>query len=230
MFEPRRVRIGAMLAVAGAACLIATAPAWAAAPPADPAGANGTVKIDGREFDPHIDNEPHVTCDFRVNFFNFDEGQRANIVFTAQPPTGRKIELLSLDNVLVSDDPATGGANDPDASFEFSASDLGLDNFSPHPQQGFHVKGTVELIGGPGAGKHKVFWVEPCVSTKSPTPSESQPTSSSPSVGGAVAGGGGALPITGASVTGMAALGGALVAGGAALLFLRRRRDITSAE
>ncbi len=233
MSERRHVRIGFILAVAGAACLSAVAPAWAAAPPADPPGANGTVKIDGREFDPHIDNEPHVTCDFHVNFFNFDQDERANIVFTAQPPTGSGTELLRRDNVLVSDDAATGGAPDPDEVFAFSASGLGLDGFTPHPKQGFHVKLTVERIGAPGAGKHKVFWVQPCPSSKSPTPSGSQPTSTSPSAGGAGAGGGeagGALPITGASVTGLAALGGSLVAGGAALLFLRRRRDNTSTE
>jgi LPXTG-motif cell wall-anchored protein len=85
----------------------------------------------------------------------------------------------------------------------------------------------VTLIGGPGAGKHKVFWVQPCPSTTSPTPSGSKSMSSPPSVSGA---GGGALPITGASVTGIAGLGALLVAGGAALVFLRRRRDNTSTE
>ena len=36
------------------------------------AGNNGTVKIDGVEFDTHPDNEPHVGCIFQVDFYGFD--------------------------------------------------------------------------------------------------------------------------------------------------------------
>src|SRR5262245_45424926 len=146
--------VGAVVGVAG---VVLAATFATAAPNADPPGANGTVKIDGLEFDGGIDNEPHVTCQFAVDSFNFDEDEHANIVFTVQPPTGKETELLRLDNKLISDDPAGGGAPDPDATFQFTAADLGLDAFTPQPQQGFHVKLTIERLSAPGAGKHKVF-------------------------------------------------------------------------
>lgn len=41
---------------------------------ADPAGNNGTVKVDGVEFESHPNNEPHVGCVFRVDFYGYDEG------------------------------------------------------------------------------------------------------------------------------------------------------------
>ena len=174
---PKSLRVALAVGVAAAGVLAAASLA-AAVPSGDPPGANGTVKIDGLEFDNGIDNEPHVTCQFQVKFFNFDEDEHANIVFTVQPPTGQDTELLRLDNVLVSDDPAGGGAGDPDETFTFSADDLGLGAFSPHPQQGFHVKLTIERIGAPGAGKHKVFWVEPCAT---PTPTSPSPSPTTPS-------------------------------------------------
>ncbi len=182
MTKPVRVAIAAFIGVAAAL----GAPALATAAPAgDPPGANGTLKIDGLAFDSGIDNEPHVTCEFQVKFFNFDENESANIVFTVHPPTGSDTELLRLDNELVSDDAAGGGAGDPDETFTFSVDQLGLDAYTPQPQQGFHVKLTVERIGAPGAGKHKVFWIEPCPTptptptTPSPTPSSSSPSSPS---------------------------------------------------
>ena len=175
--NPLLIAAAAGIGIAG----VITAGSLAAATPAgDPPGANGTVKIDGLPFDDGIDNEPHVTCEFLVKFFNFDENEHVNIVFTVHPPTGSDTELLRRDNVLVSDDPAGGGAGDPDFTFPFSADDLGLGAYTPHPQQGFHVKLTIERIDAPGAGKHKVFWVEPCV-TPSPSPTTPSPTPTTPS-------------------------------------------------
>jgi LPXTG-motif cell wall-anchored protein len=225
---PKRLPSILISATAGAACLALATPAWAAA--TDPSGANGTVKIDGVPLDNGIDNEPHVTCDFEVDFFDFDEGERANIVFAVHSPTGTGKELLRRDGVLVSDDEANGGKPDPDETFTFSANDLGLGAYTPHPKQGFHVKLTVERIGAPGAGKHKVFWLEPCAASPS-TPGSPPPSTpeNPPGENGGAAGGGG-LPVTGTAVGSIALLGGAMVAGGAALLFIRRRRDITGAN
>ena len=178
-----RSRSSARLAIGAAICGVGVlvAASIAAAPAnGDPPGANGTVKIDGLAFDNGIDNEPHVTCEFEVDFFNFDDDELANIVFTVQPPTGQEAELLRMNNALVSNDPAGGGNPDPDEIFPFSATQLGLDAFTPHPQQGFHVKLTIERIGAPGAGKHKVFWIEPCV-VPTPSPSTPSPSPSTPS-------------------------------------------------
>jgi hypothetical protein len=180
--RPRSVRSIAVLAAA-AACTIGTAGIGTialAAAPADPPGANGTVKIDGVPLDGKIDNEPHVSCEFAVNFFGFDAGETADILFTVQPPTGPGTELLRIDDAVISDDPAGGGAPDPDASFPFSFDDLGLDAFTAHPQQGYHVKLTIESDATPGAGKHKVFWIQPCESP-TPTPTSPSPTPTTPS-------------------------------------------------
>ncbi|WP_349338896.1 hypothetical protein [Plantactinospora sp. B6F1] len=240
-------------AVVGAACLAAPTTAWAAGTlperqlggsvlAADPAGANGTVKIDGIPLDDGVANEPHVTCDFEVAFFNFDEGERANIVFTVHPPTGSGTELLRRDNVLVSDDSNGGAAPDPDETFRFSADQLGLEGYPAHPQQGYHVKLTVERIDAPGAGKHKVFWLAPCQGGETPTTPPATPTTppatpttppGTPSTSvpggdnGGSAGGDGSLPLTGPAVGGLALLGVALVGAGATLVIMRRRRKIT---
>jgi Predicted solute binding protein len=194
MRHHRGLRSAVVTAVAGAACLAVPTPVWAASAPAghrpasaplaaDPPGANGTVTIDGVPLDGGTANEPHVTCSFEVAFFNFDEGERATIVFTAHPPTGNGTELLRLDNVLVSDDPAGGAAPDPDETFVFTADQLGLAGYEAHPRQGYHVKLVVELVGAPGAGKHKVFWLAPCpqpTPTGTPTATPSGGTTPTP--------------------------------------------------
>ena len=232
MRQRRLSRLALASAAAGVACIAFAAPAWAATttslhgstvpaldPGGDPPGANGTVKIDGLAFDAGIDNEPHVTCDFRVAFFNFDDQERANIVFAAQAPTGSD-QLLRRNNVLVSNDPAGGGKPDPDETFTFSTSQLGLDAYTPHAKQGYHIKLTVERIGAPGAGKHKVFWVQPCGSV---------PSSPPPNGGGEEGGGdGGGLPVTGTAVGSIALAGGGLLAAGATLLVLHYRRRKTT--
>ena len=39
-----------------------------------PPGNNGTIKIDGVPMDGDTGNEPHVSCQFGVNFFGYDAG------------------------------------------------------------------------------------------------------------------------------------------------------------
>lgn len=236
--RPRRTLAPALVSAAALAFLSLATPASASVPgPAarvpggDPAGANGTVKIDGKAFDDGIDNEPHVTCDFRINFFNFDDEERANIVFTVHPPTGSGTELLRRDNVLVSDDPAGGGAPDPDKTFAFSATELGLAAYPAHAKQGYHVKLTIERIGAPGAGKHKVFWIEACA--QAPGTSPAKPREEASETPGTVGNGGGAgndgsLAITGPGTGRIAMLGMALVAAGAILLMVFGRRRTTT--
>ncbi|HEX5598132.1 MAG TPA: hypothetical protein VFX61_19270 [Micromonosporaceae bacterium] len=238
MRQRRLLRPALITAAVGAACLAFAAPALAAppgTPPADPPGANGTIKIDGQPFDNGNDNEPHVTCNFRVTFSGFDEGQRANIVFNIHPPSGNGgAELLRLDNVLVSDD-AAGGGQDRDKVFTFSANQFKLNPYRAHPKQGYHIKLNVDLLETPGRGKHKVFWLKSCAPpasptfpppaspTPSPTPTE---TGSTPLTPGTKPTTLPKTPVSAVGTTGLLGLGLALVGGGSALLLmLRRRRD-----
>jgi hypothetical protein len=133
----------------------------ASAAVAEPPGNNGTVKIDGEEFDTHPDNEPHVGCVFDVDFCGFDAGDLdADVEFVVHPPTGKDTLLLD-DTVFIGED-AAGGGTDLDAEAEYDLS-AALASFDAHPQQGFHVKLRVHAEGSQGADtKHKVFWVEGC--------------------------------------------------------------------
>lgn len=162
---PRRRTRAILASAAGVVTLAGLAlvgPDLSAAP-RDPAGANGTVKVDGAPFDSHPGNEPHVDCLFEVDFSGFDEGEHVAVVdFAVQPPSGPRTSILT-DEVFVGEDAAGGGATDLDAerSYDLSGALAGLE---PHPQQGHHVKVTVEAPGRGGkiATKHKVFWVDGC--------------------------------------------------------------------
>jgi hypothetical protein len=211
----------------------------ALAAPTDPPGANGTIKIDAEPFDSGVDNEPHADCTFQVKMFGFDKDQHANLVFTVHPPSsaqGPGEEALRVNDVLISDDPAGGAEPDPDEVFTFSANQLDLSGATAEPKQGYHIKLTLENVGDtpPGAGKHKVFWLLPCVTpttpgTPPPSPSGSTPTSPG-SPGGSSSTGGGGLPVTGGTIGGMLAAGlGMVAAGTTAVLVVRRRRSIGEA-
>src|SRR5215510_11414960 len=171
-----RVAFASMLI--GAAAMVGSAIAWA-----DPPGNNGTVKINAQDVDSNddISNQPHVPCDFQVEFFGFDEGQMATITFTIHPPSGNGETLLS-ETRTVSNDPAGGGLNDVDEVFKYSGTAFGLDRFTAQPQQGSHVKLTVESPGVPGGKKHKVFWLQcpPTTPTPSPSTSTTPPTTTTP--------------------------------------------------
>ena len=136
--------------------------ATAATSAPNPPGNNGTVKIDGVAFDDHPDNEPHVGCTFQVDFYGYDEGDLdADVTFAVQPPTG-PFETVLTDVVFIGEDDNSGGGSEAglDASVTYT---LDLSAYEPHPQQGWHVKLTVNADGSQGADvKHKVFWVEPC--------------------------------------------------------------------
>lgn len=225
--SPSRLGTGARLAAVTILAGLSTLAVASLAQANDPPGSNGTIKIDGLAYDDDVNNEPHVTCEFRVKFENFDTAEHTDIKFQVWPPTGDGAVLLEQKNVLVSDDDAHGAKNDPDFTFTYTTEQLGLDAYTPHPKQGYHVKLTVTRLSSPKTPKHKVFWVQPCVT--SPSPSGSESTSGStppppPTTGASGAGGG--LPITGPAAGGIALAGLGLTGAGVALVVMRRRRGI----
>ena len=135
---------------------------------ANPPGNNGTIKLDRLEFDTHPDNQPHVGCRFEVDWYGFDAGQLfSDVTFEVHPPTGRPAVLLT-DLVFIGEDDNSGGGSvaglDAEREYNLASALLG---YTPHPNQGWHVKLTVRSDGSQGANtKHKVFWVQGCEPTE----------------------------------------------------------------
>jgi hypothetical protein len=233
----RHAIVGLASMFAGAACLVATIPGQASA---DPPGNNGTVKIDGEEFDTHPDNEPHVGCVFQVDWYGFDKGDFfSHVTFAVHPPTGN--EVILEDDVFIGEDDNSGGGSeaglDAEATYDLTTV---LQGFAPHPQQGWHVKLTTNNDGSQGADvKHKVFWVSGCetpptTSTSTTSTSTTSTSTTSTTMGGSTTsttmGGSttttapsGGLPVTGATIGPLVMLGAALLVGGAALVGYARR-------
>ena len=150
-----RMRQVAALAMVG--LLMAVGGSAIAAPP----GNNGTVKIDGLPFDSYPDNEPHVGCDFQVDFYGYEQGNFfATVTFIVQPPTGRNI-VLETDSVFIGED-AAGGGTDLDGSGTYNL-EPELQMFMAHVNQGYHIKLKVNAPHSIGKDtKYKVFWVTGC--------------------------------------------------------------------
>jgi len=155
----------AMLGSAEAATLVTGAPS-------DPAGNNGTVKIveDGDIDAPN--NNPHVGCTFTVEWYGFDKGDNiiSKVTFEMQSPTGSVgLTVNGPPTVFVGGDAATG-AGTPTGLDGRQPYTLSFDG-PPHPNQGYHLKLTVETPGSKGSDKKsKVFWVEGCDPVQPPTP------------------------------------------------------------
>jgi hypothetical protein len=174
---------GKLVVIAVAVCLMAmvTFLAGLASAAPNPPGNNGTIKLDDTPFDDHPNNEPHVGCVFQVDFYGYDEGDLdAQVTFEAHPPTGER-QLLLTDTVFIGEDDNRGGGSEAglDASETYT---LDLTGIEPHPNQGVHVKLTINAEGSQGADvKHKVFWVTGCVpapttTTTAPTTTTTAPT------------------------------------------------------
>jgi hypothetical protein len=169
-----------LIAVTTATALSVIMPQTVLATKGQPAGNNGTIKLDRQPFDKHPNNQPHVGCTFELDFYNYDKSNnQATYVFELQSPTG-KGELLR-GQTFVGQDAASGGT-DLDAEVEINLQPaLARAGVTPHPKQGYHVKVTVSAPGSQGADtKHKVFWVKDCAapaaagtSDKSPVPTPS---------------------------------------------------------
>ena len=165
-------RILSTAAITGAALTVsavAALPALGDSPHSqgsDPAGNNGTVFIHQVAKDSHPHNQPHVTCDFFVSFFGFDNQQSLSISFTGQAPTGKDKALTVNDKTpttLTSTTPAGGAGNDYDGDLgPFGDNNLGIASTLGAPaHEGWHIKLTVDTGQG-GGNKYKVFWLQPC--------------------------------------------------------------------
>ncbi len=82
MLRHTRSRL-ALVTLATLALAITAGPAGAA----DPAGNNGTVKVDTKNVDTLPDNQPHAACTFWIDFYGFDAGADARVIFTLIAPT-----------------------------------------------------------------------------------------------------------------------------------------------
>lgn len=133
----------------------------------NPQGNNGFVKVNDETLSDNTpNNDPHVSCNFKVEFYNYDynPAYRAHVTFELQNPTAGSDYALSTQGdtaPLIGQDSA-GGGNDLDAVRSYKLTFTG----QPHDKQGYHVKLTVNADGSHGADtKHKVFWVQPCHET-----------------------------------------------------------------
>ena len=148
----------AALALALVALVPGSGPAFAGG------GNNGTVKVaELGDMDDPPDNDPHVGCTFNVEWYNFDPGTNTSTVtFESQAPTaGAVISGNSPTSVQF-----TGGQG-----FDFRQPYTLSFQGTPQPNQGFHVKLTVNTPGSKGADKKsKVFWVKGCQAPPPTTP------------------------------------------------------------
>jgi hypothetical protein len=139
----------------------------------DPAGNNGTIKIDyAAPADSGHANRPHPGCAFQLRMFGFDDDQYGDITFVGQAPT-KLGTLLTQTHVLLSND-AAGGGQDVDEVYSYTAQQLGLVG-QPQAKQGWHVKVSVDAADAPGGAKHKVFWLK-CEQTPAGTNTTITPT------------------------------------------------------
>jgi len=143
----------------------------------NPPGANGTVKIEPASGPVTHANHPHPGCLFRVALFNFDDPSTVHLSFTGQAPTRTGGTLT--DTVAYSTDPTVSGPYNLSSLFS---------GVTPK-KQGFHVKLTATQDGAPGAGKHKVFWIN-CGELSAPAHARPARPTNGPGSGGngAVAG------------------------------------------
>lgn len=149
------------LVVGSALCMIVAAGGSASAG-GNPPGNNGTVKVDGLAFDDSLGNEPHVDCLFQIDFFGFDQGNlTGTATFELQPPTGK--DFLLVDSTFIGGDPAGGGTDLDGSLVEDLSVPIAASGAIAQPNQGFHVRLTVEAQGSIGSMvKHKTYWVDDC--------------------------------------------------------------------
>ena len=150
-----------VLVIGSALCLLVTG-AGSALAGTNPPGNNGTVKVDGSTVAGSQANQPHVGCQFTIDFFGFDEDALDGAAtFTLQPPTGDAV--LWSDSTPIGGDPAGGGTDLDGSLFVDLSVPIAESGAAAQPNQGFHVELTVQADGSIGSmTKHKTFWVTDC--------------------------------------------------------------------
>jgi hypothetical protein len=169
-----------LLAVAGISGALALAGSAAAGAQStsdggnQPPGNNGTIKIHRTDTEPEDHaNEPHVGCEFNVEFFGYDGyANTSEMSFSLWSPTRPDQPTLYTRHVDLTVDNRVNGAEwDHEETFT-AAQIIGTNDVEPQPQQGYHVKLTVETDDAAPQGatvKHKVFWMQPCETSTSTT-------------------------------------------------------------
>jgi hypothetical protein len=188
--------------ISGALALAGSAAAGAQSTSAggdQPPGNNGTIKIHRTDTDQtdHA-NEPHVGCEFNVEFFGFDGyANSSEMSFSLWSPTQPDEPVLYTRHVDLTVDNRVNGAEwDHEESFT-AAQIIGTNDVEPQAQQGYHVKLTVETDDSAPQGatvKHKVFWMQPCETSTSTSTTALHGTTTTTAAGGntttTIAGGG----------------------------------------
>ncbi len=215
----------------------ATAPAAGAAPVSAPTGDNGTVKVH-RTTTPADDprNEPHV-CGFYLVGFNFDPGQQVTWRIVAWPPTGDRTTVV-LTNTLALGANGHGRTADlslPDGHYKLYWNFVGENGSAKHKV--FWVKCDPPSTSPPSSVTPPPTSTPTVAPTETPSPSAAP--SQTPSEGAGQAGhstspppaqvaqpekSSGNLPLTGFAGRLLAALGAALVLGGAGAIIIAHRR------
>jgi hypothetical protein len=68
-----------------------------------------------------------------------------------------------VDSTFIGGDPAGGGGDLDGSLIEDLSSSIAASGAVAHPNQGFHVRLTVEAQGSIGSmTKHKTYWVDDC--------------------------------------------------------------------
>lgn len=177
----RRLRSATALAALGALVLTSGGVLMTSASadqPTTSGGNNGTIKIDGIEFEAgeapspgQQGNEPFVRCSFDVQWWNFtaEDGNRdgdgrldASVAFSLQEPTaGEGYALAPLGGAL---ELAFTPGQVLNASQRYSPVISGTPQKGPDDKHGYKLKVLVETEAAQGNSikKHKVFWVSPC--------------------------------------------------------------------
>ena len=118
----------------------------------DPAGNNGTIKIELFGSTDGNANHPHPGCAFTLAFFKFDSKQKLTATFDGQAPTPSAVSFSGSFPYQVN--------SDGNGSLSFADPEMMLGLTGDQAKQGYHIKVMVNADNAPGGAKQKVFWLK----------------------------------------------------------------------